>query len=283
MSRITTPITYNLHDRGRQHTGQSRANAPIKAIIDNINSPATQEMVRNGDIIGYVGHQLRAKYGMDVPETIVIGDRTFHPEPAVRTHAIEAQLDGTVTHQQEFLETESGEHAFKLYKAKVGGFSSAISLNPAVQYHGMDVVHQPNYASNTGNGQFDSLMLILDSANQPGDVPEAVLDAEIVHLFDSIGHGLMTDMLKGTIEDQQAQIAEMTERLREKRKREYQEQIADNLLYPTERFDSAAADAFLRNSSPGSVANPPQAGQPNAAARTVRPLIPLGALTRWLG
>jgi hypothetical protein len=155
MPTRTPVISYNLNERGRDYTGQNRA-IDIDAAMRFINHPATQESVRKGDYFGYVGHGFREKYGLAVPETVIEGGKTVVLEPAVKTVLLKCMPDGTVQHQQEFLDTGPGRVAARLYQSKNWGFSS-VFFAPDVngkrtmkQYFGMDFVRSPNYDTNRG-------------------------------------------------------------------------------------------------------------------------------------
>jgi hypothetical protein len=140
-------ITYNLNDRGRQHTGQPR-NFDVRAICDSVNGPATQETVKSRGMLGYFGHKLRVLAGLEPSESVVIGGKYNEIEPAIITTNIEAMPDGTIKHKTEFLDTDSGKKAARLYANKVGGFSSVIDKNNRLI--GFDFVLQPNYNGNRG-------------------------------------------------------------------------------------------------------------------------------------
>ena len=147
----TTPvIRYNLKDRGRQFTGQPR-NFNVRAICDAINSPSTQEVVGLRTMFGYYGHGPRIRFGLDAVEGGIHAGKYIPVEPAFITTHLKADYDGNVEHRAEFLDTESGKIAEKLWNAKVGGFSSAIDqARPA--FHGLDFVLAPNYAANSYRG-----------------------------------------------------------------------------------------------------------------------------------
>lgn len=164
MSRITKQITYNLKERGRIHAGQDRSDLDIKSAIAQINSKLVQELVETGDMYGFYGHEVRALYGMNPPDTVITDDgREIRIAPAIRTVALHADDNGNVTHRQEFLENDSGEYAYQQYKAKIGGFSTAMNFmnhrgsRAVTGFYGFDYVRNPNYATNTSFGQFDSL------------------------------------------------------------------------------------------------------------------------------
>lgn len=163
---IRTPvISYNLNDRGRDYTGQNRA-IDIDAAMRLINSLATQESVRKGDYFGYVGHGFREKYTLDVPETVIEGGKTVVLEPAVKTVFLKCLPDGTLQHQQEFMDTGPGRVAARLYQSKNWGFSS-VFFAPDVngkrtpqRYFGMDFVRSPNYDTNRG---YDAMLDSVDA------------------------------------------------------------------------------------------------------------------------
>jgi hypothetical protein len=139
-------ITYNLKDRGRKFTGQER-NFNIRAIMDSINGPSTQEKIKTRGMLGYFGHKMRVLAGLEPQESVVIGGKYNEIEPAIVTTYLEAFPDGTIKHQTEFLDTESGRKAARLYASKIGGFSSAID-EKRPEFYGFDYVLQPNYHHN---------------------------------------------------------------------------------------------------------------------------------------
>jgi hypothetical protein len=140
-------ITYNLKDRGRQHTGQPRS-FDVRAICDSVNGPATQETVKSRGMLGYFGHKIRLLAGLEPAESMVISGKYNEIEPAIITTDIKAAPDGTISHKTEFLDTEPGRKAARLYANKVGGFSSVIDKNNRLI--GFDFVLQPNYNGNRG-------------------------------------------------------------------------------------------------------------------------------------
>lgn len=186
-SRITKPIKYNLNDRGRQHTGKDRSNVDVQGMINKINSPLIQEQVKSGTLNGFCGHQIRQRYGMIPPESAEINGKIILLEPACRTVYLKAEDDGTVTHKQEFYENESGEHVLRQYKAKIGGFSTAVNyfvdgptLRPNV-FGGFDYVFAPNFLDNASIGLFDSAL-----GEDTLLAFHSMLEGQIVELYDSI-------------------------------------------------------------------------------------------------
>ncbi len=85
MAHRTAKITYDLKDRGYKLNGTDRNNINVPALVSMINSAATQELVKNGALIGYYGHQFRLLFDMNVPESAVVGGKVVRLEPAVRT------------------------------------------------------------------------------------------------------------------------------------------------------------------------------------------------------
>lgn len=164
--RKTKRITFNLHERGRQFLGKDRSNVDMSEMIKQINSPQVQEMVKTGTLYGYNGHEIRKRYGMNPPDSVIIDGKVVYLERAFRTLECYADKEGNVSHVTEFLDNESGEYARKQYLARVGGFSSAQNYKRAglglipVGFYGFDYVTQPNYTTNVGDGQlFDGLAI----------------------------------------------------------------------------------------------------------------------------
>lgn len=154
----TNIIKFNLRDRGRKHTGVER-NYNIKAICDSINSPEVQESVGLRDVQGYYGHWPRLKFGLDASEGGVDGGKAVSLEPALVTTYIKAHLDGTIEHKAEFLDTATGNLAYKLFKQNVGGFSNVLSALDSVKprWHGMDYVRNCNFIGNSFRGEVAAL------------------------------------------------------------------------------------------------------------------------------
>ena len=167
----TAVITYNLKDRGRSFRGRDR-HYDVAAIARAINSPECQERVKNRDMLGYYGHWPRVKFGLDPVEGALEKGKPAIVEPALVTVFLEARPDGTVSHQAEFLDTDSGKIAAKLFESKTGGFSSAIDERRPT-FYGFDYVLEPNYTTNRGYS--------LDSVNDMSmeDVEAAIYGEQI--------------------------------------------------------------------------------------------------------
>lgn len=194
MGLITEKITYNVKERGRKHLGQDR-NFDTAALSKLINGPKVQEKVKHGDMLGFLGHWPRIKFGMEPAEGGIVDGKAVVLPVAIRTIELSAQPDGTITHRTEFLDTEHGQAALSLYNSKAGGFSSAIytvpNTTPAISkgFYGFDFVYTPNYTTNRGHS------VALDGVEGGvGALLDAVLlmagegDMEMRALFDSL-HG----------------------------------------------------------------------------------------------
>lgn len=139
-------IRFNVKERGRTFLGQNR-DFDITKLCKVINGGACQEKIRTRAMLGYFGHGLRKLVGMDIPESAVISGKYTEIEPAVVTTFLKAYENGDIEHQSEFLDTESGQRAAKMFNSKVGGFSSAIKADN-YEFCGFDWVSDPNYVSN---------------------------------------------------------------------------------------------------------------------------------------
>jgi hypothetical protein len=154
-------IRFNVGQRGRTHRGKDR-NFDTRALAALVNSPETQERVKNRDMLGYYGHWLRMKFGLIPPETAIVGGKVVKIEPAIVTTYLHAEPDGTIEHQTEFLDTAAGKVAARLHRSKAGGFSSAIHAAPRggldvpTVFAGFDYVLEPNFTTNRGY-TFDSV------------------------------------------------------------------------------------------------------------------------------
>lgn len=155
----TELIRYNLAERGRTFSGKER-NFDIPRVAAEINGPKAQERVKHRDMFGYYGHWPRIAFGMNPAEGGMVDGKVVKVEPALVTVHLQAFDDGTIEHQAEFLDNEAGNVAWKLYKNKTGGFSSAISehrITGRPVFYGFDYVLEPNYSTNRG------YELVLDS------------------------------------------------------------------------------------------------------------------------
>lgn len=154
MGRTVGPISYNLAENGRVATGKGR-DWHIPSAVKVINSAGVQEAVKNGDMLGYLGHLPRTLFNTMRPvEGGMVNGKYVPIEHAIRTLSLHADADGTVTHTTEFLDNPMGEAADRADRNKVGGFSSFMTAMPrtspaiASGYYGQDYVAEPNYTKN---------------------------------------------------------------------------------------------------------------------------------------
>lgn len=185
MGKRTGVIRYNLNDTGRTFTGQARK-IDIDAAMRLFNGAALQEAIQKGDIVGYVGHQYREKYTLDVPETVIVNGVPVVLEPAVRTIYIKCSPTGDIEHEQEFLDTAPGRVALRLWETKAYGFSSAIyapeegGFRVPKGYFGMDLVRAPNYDDNRGYA------VMLDSVDAGAFMGTDTFASDNAALLDSV-------------------------------------------------------------------------------------------------
>lgn len=196
MTLKTETITYNVRERGRKSRGQDR-NFDTVALARMINGASIQEKVKHGDMNGYFGHWPRLKLGMEPSEGGIVDGKVVSIAPALRTIELRADDDGTIYHKAEFLDTNEGQIAAKMYLSKSGGFSSAIDAVPGTNpyvpagFYGFDYVLEPNYTTNRGYAlKLDSvgteaqsdLMAMLDSAMHESTEAAAILNG----MFDGL-------------------------------------------------------------------------------------------------
>lgn len=255
MPKRTEKITYDLKDRGYKLNGTSRDNIDLRSLVAMINSPEVQELVANGAMQGFYGHQIRQLFGMRPPETAIVAGKTIRLEPACKTVFLSATPDGILTHQQEFFDNEAGQKAYKQYKAGIGGFSTAVDYfkgtfpKIAAGFFGLDYVWVPNYVGNTGHGALEAAFDSLDSED-PDPLALAYkqdLEAAVVHIYDSLQVESELNHAYLRIEEleQDAQASRQRRVEQQKRQQERQESVFDSLLCPTVQFDPNAPNAFL--------------------------------------
>lgn len=276
MSKKTRVITYNLADRGREHNGIDRSDLDIRSMVNRINAPDVQELVNSGDMFGYYGHELRARFGMNPPD-VWINPQTgesIRIEAALRTIELSADNDGNVTTRHEFLDTDSGKYSQRLYANNVGGFSSAIMRKmgdngkyAVTSVAGFDYVRQPNYNTNRGDGMFDSLFWLDEAEELAFDsmtnvTPEraaimAALETAIVHQYDSVATAINSDIMinhyqreaisaQELLITRQQQLANIKERQRARK-----DEIYDSLICPSVPFDEMLSqwDSVMQGTS----------------------------------
>lgn len=274
MPKKTKLITYNLADRDRKHNGIDRSDMDIRSAIHHINSPAVQELVSSGDLFGYYGHEIRARFGMNPPDSWVNPNgETIRIEPAIRTVKLSADNEGNVSAQHEFLSTDSGKYSENLYANNAGGFSSAImrkmgdgGMYNVTGFYGFDYVKSPNYNTNRGNALFDALFIEDEGSfcfdNITGITPQqaaikSALESAILHQYDNIHSAIQAQMMVNHYQNEAAasQEAYLTrqqnlERIRERRDRRSDE-ILDGLICQSTDFASVQAqwDSFAFDST----------------------------------
>lgn len=202
MPQQTPVISFSLADIGRRHTGKKR-NWNIPRLVDAINSPSTQERIRNRDMLGYYGHWPRQRLGMDLAEGGVIDGKVVIIEPAHVTTMMRADTDGTVHHQAEFFDNAPGRAASGLFANKAGGFSSAINHDKPMVY-GFDYVLEPNFTANrpyTLDNAAEDDPVTFDEVNEYLGSVKSV--AGVIATFDSAREAM------------QAEIARLNDRLKE--------------------------------------------------------------------
>lgn len=245
----TDIIKYNLTDRGRKYRGQDR-HFNIAAVVAAINGPECQERVRKRDMLGYYGHWPRLRFGMLPAEGGLDGGNPALVEPAIVTTYLKARDDGTIEHRAEFLGTDSGKVAAKLYEDHVGGFSSAIVDSKAnTVFYGFDYVLEPNYSTNRG-WQLDSVTgRYFDSVG--AEVDDATLEAvaygeqvrTIKTLMDSVAseRALMESAMQKLREENDQLIDELTTKRKADAVAELDSVIQSNCTQEYERMKAAAA------------------------------------------
>jgi hypothetical protein len=115
---------------------------------------------------------------------VIEGGKQITLEPSNFTVSIRCLPDGTVEHEQEFLDTAAGRIAERLWESKAYGFSSAIhaperaGLRVPLGFFGMDFVKSPNYTQNRG--------YMLDSADPGAFAAGDDFASDMSALYDSV-------------------------------------------------------------------------------------------------
>lgn len=167
MRRVDTSI--NIHKEGRTgHNGRRYVHHSVKKMLD---SAATQEGLRLGELYGYFGHSARALSGKMKPgeqEVVMLDGKPVIMQnvPSNRLVAISLDDDGTLHHTQEILDTPSGAIVSSMLDSNAGGWSWAVTGpsnytgdHPQVMY-GFDYVAEPNFIPLVRQGA------MLDSAGE---------------------------------------------------------------------------------------------------------------------
>lgn len=125
-------------------------------------SPATRELIKNREALGYYGHGRRilaGKMNLGEVDVIKLPDGTqamVSNVPSNVTTKFEISADGTVSHSQEILDSETGRIVSGLNASRVGGFSWACpgkdggrtSTTKLTGFAGFDYVLQPGFNAN---------------------------------------------------------------------------------------------------------------------------------------
>lgn len=156
---------FSLLDNERKYTGTHR-----KYVISNARdicyAPKTREMIEKREALGFYGHMGRVLCGrpsLQVQELDVItlpnGTQAMVSHiPSNVTVSFDVDVDGTVRHKQEILDTETGKIVSGLHASRVGGFSWACpgtdggknKLTTLTGFAGFDYVLTPGFSSNRG-------------------------------------------------------------------------------------------------------------------------------------
>ena len=214
----TQTIRYNLKDRARKFRGQAR-NFNIPKMVSLINGGAVQERVRMRDMHGYLEHLPRIKFGMNPGACQIDGAKMITIEPAIVTTYLKAFDDGTIEHRTEFLDTPPGQVAQRMFKSKVGGFSSAIDEGMP-EFYGFDYVSEPNFALNRGYAvALDGVgktTATLDDVQEYNDHVQGMLrlldSVSAAHITESKAHREAFEQAMATVqrlEDENAQYLSM--------------------------------------------------------------------------
>lgn len=152
--------TFSLLNQGRVYTGNHR-----KYIIENARevcyAPATRERIKLREAFGYYGHgrrQLARKMDINEIELVPLpgGAQIISNIPSNVTVKFDIAEDGTVTHTQDILHSETGNIVQGLHASRVGGFSWACPGSDRATgtrltgFAGFDYVLQPGFSANRG-------------------------------------------------------------------------------------------------------------------------------------
>lgn len=264
----TGVIRFNLKERMRTYNGTER-NFNIKALVNVINGEKVQERVRLGDLNGYYGHYPRIKWGAEPGESRVDNGKMVILEPCCRTIKLKAYDDGTIEHEQEFLNTELGRKAWERLQDKSGGFSSVITTGANYDFHGFDYVNEPNYSSNRPYTTLDSVNASTEGEVFVMDDVGDINKAERQMLLDSIAlytseneqlkaeNALLTDSITN-LSSQNDELLEETISLKEKIRQLNNPQntqgvTLDSVIEKANRFKQATLESFA-NAEDNSIA-----------------------------
>ena len=272
MSKKTKLITYNLSNRGRPDSIGFKRDVNVKAWVDFINSSDVQHVVESGDMYGYIGHEIRQRFGLRPPDSFVDpSGKVVYIEPAFRTIKLSANEGGDVSAQHEFLDTDLGKYAAQRYHSKAGGSSTGVQTGNSengsilLDFAGFDQVLMPNYNHNRGNGTFDSLKIIevggdvqFDGANsQHQAMLNSALEVAIACQYDSIQSFIATQNM-AELHQQEIQDAydavhalQIRQDNIKKRRQSRQDELYDSMLCMSVPFADKQAewDEFASSTS----------------------------------
>lgn len=117
-NRKTKVLSYNLHDRCRKFTGVDRSNVDVDAMVNLINSDHVQEMVATNSLQGFYGHQIRQRYGMVPPETVIIKGKVVYLSRAFKTIELRASRMEQLNTEKSFMITSLVRSHYKIIKPK---------------------------------------------------------------------------------------------------------------------------------------------------------------------
>ena len=155
--------SFSLLDEGRKYTGNHR-----KYVIENAReicyAPETREKIKLREALGYYGHGGRQIAGrMDLSEVQAVTlpggtEQVITNIPSNVTVQFDIDKDGTVTHSQDVLDSDTGRIVQGLNKSHVGGFSwacpgedgGATGKTKLTGFSGFDYVLNPGFAYNRG-------------------------------------------------------------------------------------------------------------------------------------
>ncbi len=205
--------SFSLFNDGRQYSGNHR-----KYLVANAReicySAATRERLALREAYGYYGHGRRILAGrMKIGEVEAItlpdgGTAIISNIPSNITIAFDVAEDGTVTHTQELLSTETGQIVKGLHESRVGGFSWACpgvdrgskGVTHLSGFAGFDYVLSPGFSANRG--------YILESADAA--VEQGILESVAATLHDD---SKAEQYVRGWTRDYQSRIAQLEQQL----------------------------------------------------------------------
>ena len=204
--------SFSLFDDGRQYTGNHR-----KYLVTNAReicySATTRERLALREAYGYYGHGRRILAGrMKIGEVEAVtlpdgGTAIISNIPSNVTIAFDVAEDGTVSHTQELLTTETGNIVKGLHESRVGGFSWACpgtdrgskGTTHLSGFAGFDYVLSPGFSTNRG--------YVLESAD---DAEQGILESVAATLKDD---ARAEQYVRGWMRDYQARIAQLENEL----------------------------------------------------------------------